>query len=61
MKVIAHSQVPKDHTYSHLGYTSAAAYNEFITVTIPRILIGIVVIIALVTSIFKIRKNKNNK
>ena len=61
MKIIVHSQVPKDYTYSHLGYISAAAYNEFITVTIPRILIGIVVIIALMTSVFKIRKNSKKK
>lgn len=58
MKIIAHSQIPTDYTYSHLGYISAQAYNNFITKTIPRIVIGVLVFIAAVITIFKIRKRR---
>lgn len=58
MKIIEHSQVPKDYTYNHLGYTSAAAiYKKFLTETVPVIILVIVLIIAL----FKILKKNIKK
>jgi hypothetical protein len=61
MKIIAHSQVPKDYTYSHLGYVSAAGYNRFVSQTLPRIIIGALVVGAAVIVLFKFRKRNNKK
>jgi predicted acylesterase/phospholipase RssA len=57
MKLIAHSEVPKDPGYFHLGYISAAAYNKSIDI-IGSVVFAVLSIGAIAAAIYAVIKLK---